>query len=1304
MMSAKSEFAIEKLRGSENYHNWVFAMQNYIEMKKLLDCLVPQDDQHPETPKEGNADKLSSAKSIIALSVEPDLYVHIRSCGSALAMWKVFQRLYEDRGLLRKIGLLKTLMSIKLENCENMQTYIGQITATASKLSCVNFEIQDDWLSAILLAGLTEDYKPLIMSFEAVKTINSDEIKMKLLDTETNDNGTNSAFFGNKNFKSNSKKKNHKKKCNICSKWHAGICNKKPNDGEQKNAQGSGKEKSAFSAIAMKAEHADSNGWYLDSGASSHMTPNESIMINKKTANINEIIAANSSRMPVKSAGNAVLHYQGNEIKVYDIMHVPDLTVNLLSIFKMVSKGNTIIFDESGCSIYNKNDEQVAHVKPLNGVYKLQAETAKCMIAKGNSETALTWHRRMGHLNYQSLLKLRNGAADGINFIDDKEVLANCETCAMGKQARLPFGKSESRSTELLQLIHSDVCGPMENESIGRSRYMLTFIDDYSKKVFCYFIRQKSDVFERFTEFKALVENQTSKRIKILRTDNGTEYMSEKFNQFLAKNGIQHQTTCPYTAQQNGVSERYNRTITERARCLLHDAGLPKIYWAEAMNMSVYLINRSVCTTWADKTPEEVYSGKRTNLSDLRIFGSTIMVHIPKEKRKKLDYKSRKLIFVGYDTDSKGYRCIDEVTRKFSISRDVIFHENIKMIIYELDGDECNDNETQPLGGLNEEKKDVNVDPVRENVERDNVEIQNINNSIGTQHTSVISINDTSSEDETIDDNVNDPEYEPDETVTIDTENRPVTRQASGLNPLNLINFAFIAEPVSVGEAMASNDCKRWKNAMQSEMDSLMENKTWSLVDAPRDRKPLKTKWVFTTKEDMDGNIVRYKARLVAKGCSQLYGIDYNETFSPVVRYSTIRFLIAMAVKKKLNIDQMDAITAFLQGELDEEIYIYQPEGFKNNSNQVCRLNKAMYGLKQAGRQWNLKLDSALMSYGLIKSQMDPCVYYKRDGTLYLAIYVDDILIFWRDRELLMELKNKLSHSFKMKDMGKAQGCIGMKITQTANSIELDQSKYINDILIRFKMQDAKAISMPSDPNQKLPIEMITDDDINTGKIPYQEAVGSLLYVAQCTRPDIAFAVNDVSRFNSNFGLVHWNAVKRIIRYLKGTIDYKLKFTYDGMDILGYTDSDWASDLDKRRSCTGYVFKLSDGAISWMSKRQPTVALSTTEAEYMAMSAATQEAIWLRQLYAELNHGTLKPLKLFCDNQGAIKMAGIDCYRARTKHIDIRHHFIREKINDKTIDIQYLPTNEMVADGLTKAVTKEKTEFCAMKMGLCYAK
>lgn len=372
----------------------------------------------------------------------------------------------------------------------------------------------------------------------------------------------------------------------------------------------------------------------------------------------------------------------------------------------------------------------------------------------------------------------------------------------MGKQARLPFEKSESRSTELLQLIHSDLCGPMENESIGRSRYMLTFIDDFSKKVFCYFLRQKSDAFERFIEFKAMVENQTGKRIKIIRSDKGTEYIPEKFNKYLAKEGIQHQLTCPYTAQQNGVTERYNRTIVERARCLLHDAGLPKIYWAEAMNMAVYLINRSVCATCTNKTPEEVWTGKRTNLSDLRIFGSTVMVHVPKEKRKKLDFKSMKLIFVGYDNDTKGYRCIDKSTRKFFISRDVIFHEKIIVKTYELNDDASDDFKNKQMARTNDKNEGVNAT-------NNDVTTQVPHSSNDAQHTSVISISDTSGEYESIDEineNDDDPEYEPDETVVIENENRPVTRSTSGLNPLNLINFAFIAEPVTIREAMASSE------------------------------------------------------------------------------------------------------------------------------------------------------------------------------------------------------------------------------------------------------------------------------------------------------------------------------------------------------------------------------------------------------------------------------------------------------------------------------------------------------------------
>lgn len=1296
-MSGKSDFSVAKLKGSENYHNWVFAMENYIEMKKLSDCLKPKDDAHPNEPSEENADKLSTAKSIIALSVEPDLYVHIRGCKSALAIWKTFQNMFEDRGLLRKIGLLRSLISVRLENCDDMQKYITEITTTASKLSSVEFEIQDDWLSAILLAGLTDEYKPLIMSFEAAKTINSDEIKMKLLDTEISSNSPNNAFYGKKNFKKNAYKKDDKKKkkCKVCTKWHAGKCNKISIETDEANT--SKTKNAAFGAFALKAECMNSKDWYIDSGASNHMTPNDNILSSKKTAAITEITAANNASMAVVSAGQAELNFQGNQINVFDVMHVPNLTVNLLSVCKMVGKGNTIIFDRSGCSIYNRDDEKIAFVKPENGVYKIRADMGKCMITrKKTNESAVIWHRRMGHLNYRALQKLRDGAVDGMNFDDDAGLFKNCETCAMGKQSRQPFGESKFKTTQLLELIHSDLCGPMETISIGGAKYFVTFIDDFSKKVFCYFIKQKSDAFDKFVEFKAMAENQTGYKIKTFRTDNGKELLSERFVKFLKINGIQHDLTCPYTPQQNGVAERYNRTIIEKAKCLLHDSDLTKSYWGEAVNMSTYLINRSICSNWRDKTPEEVWTGRKVNLAHLKIFGSTVMVHVPKQKRQKLDYKSQKMIFVGYENNTKGYRCIDKATRKITITRDVIFHEQVKSKMCELE-DVNNQQST-----INDNFE--NSEPVRENNDEQQIEPENPIANEPVADTTPIANNqhhDSSSEYESPDDNNTDPNYVPDETVQNIPETPRITRARSGIRPLNLLNFAFIAGAITLNEAMSSPESAEWKNAMSDEMNSLMENQTWTLVDLPNGKKPLKTKWVFTVKRDTSGKLVRYKARLVAKGCSQQYGIDYEETFSPVVRYSTIRILIALAIKKGLKIDQMDAITAFLQGDLSDEIYIEQPEGFKDGSKQVCKLKKAMYGLKQAGRAWNLKLEAALKSFGLIKSKLDPCVYYNTDTTLILAIYVDDILIFWKNESVLNEIKNSLSNSFKMKDMGKAQGCIGIRIAQTNDGIELDQSKYINDILARFNMSEAKPISTPSDPAQKLSIQMLTEDDSNNHNIPYQEGVGSLLYVAQCTRPDIAFSVNDVSRFNSNFGNAHWNAVKRIMRYLKGTIDLKLKFTYGiSNDICGYSDADWASDIDKRRSCTGFLFTLSGGAITWMSKRQATIALSTTEAEYMALSAATQEALWLRQLYTELDNGNVKPILIHCDNQGAIKLAEMDCYKARSKHIDIRHHFVREKIENSIIELEYIPTNEMAADSLTKAVSKEKVQFCAAKMGL----
>ncbi|HBK83011.1 MAG TPA: hypothetical protein DDZ41_05345, partial [Flavobacterium sp.] len=775
----------------------------------------------------------------------------------------------------------------------------------------------------------------------------------------------------------------------------------------------------------------------------------------------------------------------------------------------------------------------------------------------------------------------------------------------------------------------------------------------------------KDEVFEKIAYFKKLVETQMERRIKVLQTDNGTEYVTNKLRKLLRNSGTRHQLTVPYTPEQNGVAERMNRTIVERAKCMLHDAQLSKDYWAEAVNMATYLINRTVNTHCPEKTPEEIWSGKKIDLSDLKVFGSPVMVHIPKEKRKKWDYKSSKQIFVGYDSQSKGYRCIDPVNKKLQIARDVIIME--KHDIHQIIMDSVREVETQTH---NNEMLELKTEP----------EVTTIDQTVDTSDDEEIT-----TAEQTVD-NADD-EYEPDETV-VKIQRSPYKTRAKSKSSYsyNSLNYACFVQPENVEEALHSEDSENWKLAMQDEIKSHEINNTWSLVKLPPNRKAIKTKWVFKVKQNEKGEVERYKARLVAKGYGQRYGIEYTETYSPVVRYVSIRYLIALAVQKGYNIHQMDVTTAFLQGDIEEEIFMEQPEGYHDGSNKVCRLNRSIYGLKQAGRQWNLKLDSRLKTYGLNKSKCDPCIYYSNDQSIIIAIYVDDFLIFHNNQDKLSQLKKFLSENFQMKDLGEAKYCLGLNITQKKGSFEIDQIKYVNEILKRFGMEDCKPIGTPRDVNQKF--KPATDDTM-IKDVPYQEAIGSLLYLAQATRPDIAFAVNDLSRYNLKHNTSHWQGVKRIIRYLKGTSQYKLKYTNEDIDdMCAFSDADWASQEEDRRSCTGFIIKMAGGAIRWGSKRQPVVALSSTEAEYIALSATVREIIWLKNFANEINSKCSNPSVVHCDNQSAIKLGMCDGFRPRTKHIDTRYHHIREQIQSKNIEVRYISTKLMSADSLTKPVTK----------------
>jgi hypothetical protein len=348
-----------------------------------------------------------------------------------------------------------------------------------------------------------------------------------------------------------------------------------------------------------------------------------------------------------------------------------------------------------------------------------------------------------------------------------------------------------------------------------------------------------------------------------------------------------------------------------------------------------------------------------------------------------------------------------------------------------------------------------------------------------------------------------------------------------------------------------------------------------------------------------------------------------------------------------------------------------------------------------------------LVAAGLNRSSVDQCVYFqhKADSMTFVTIYVDDLLIFTNDEHYWREVKSILMDNFKMKDIGLASSVLGLRITrdQVNKSIKIDQSQYITEILNRFKMSDANPVKTPVDCGQKLTTDMCPTDaesKAEMAKIPYMEALGSLLFAAQITRPDICYAVNVLSRFGSNPGMPHWTALKRVLRYLKGTVDKCLVYSKTGCDLVGYCDADWAGDVDERRSTTGYVFKMQDGPISWATKRQPTVALSSTEAEVMSVVSATQESIWLQRLQKELLMVDSISLVLYCDNKSAIHVMTNNSYSPRTKHIDIRAKFIAEKLKDGCIKLHYISTHEMLADILTKGVDATKHAFLTNELGL----
>jgi hypothetical protein len=491
---------------------------------------------------------------------------------------------------------------------------------------------------------------------------------------------------------------------------------------------------------------------------------------------------------------------------------------------------------------------------------------------------------------------------------------------------------------------------------------------------------------------------------------------------------------------------------------------------------------------------------------------------------------------------------------------------------------------------------------------------------------------------------------------------------------------------------------KEWKDACREELEALRKRNVFELVKLPHGRKAIKNRWVFDIKTDG-----RKRARLVAKGFSQVEGIDYDEIFSPVVRYETVRMLFATAALENWYISALDVKTAFLYGKLDEEIYMEQPEGFKvkGQEDKVLRLRRALYGLKQAALAWWKELDQSVQQLGFKRLYADAGLFVCRhnDGTILVMIaYVDDILFMGPNKSLLASKKALFMEQWECRDLGDCKEFLRMRIQRKNGKIYLDQTAYLLKVIERFGITNARYTATPLPAGYK-PLDNPDPADPSI-RSKFQSVIGSLLYIMLGTRPDISYAVTKLSQFAVNPSREHLDKALYICRYLAGTADYAL--VYDGPSnrgLIAYTDSDWAADPIKRRSITGYFFKLANGIICWQSRSQKTVALSSTEAEYMALSDCSRQAVWMKSVFSELGM-PLGTIPISGDNQGSIFISSNPVQERRSKHIDIRYHYVRECVEEGKIAIFFIDGSHNPADLFTKNLGQAKFEYFRKQLGL----
>ncbi|MGZ6285724.1 MAG: reverse transcriptase domain-containing protein, partial [Ktedonobacterales bacterium] len=1031
------------------------------------------------------------------------------------------------------------------------------------------------------------------------------------------------------------------------------------------------------------------------------MRPTKSVV---RLADGKQVIAVGRGSVTLRLRTGVQCDGEAVSLVLHDVLYCPSLSNNILSTNKLTAakEKHTIALSSSAPTLLLGGTTHVSLHRSAEGgssLLWLIPERSPAAAAKvAASEEALSarkqrfmsLHCRLGHLHIQRCFEVARKLGIDLSGLSSDLVSKHCmycDVCAKAKLRKLPVSSLAPRDVNIAPgaCIHADIKGELP-EAYNSVKSMAFFVDEATRFLVIKEIKGK----DKFVEaLKGAVDTFVTAGVPVgaksnIHTDSEGIFKSAAFREFIASKSMTHSASPPYAHELNGIVERVIQTVTDMARCLLVQAGIPDKYWTVAFHHAVWLRNRLPSTSLGDKSPYEMVTGKPASFEGVHMFGCSAFVRVDDASRGALDPKGRQGVYVGVDDTTGSHRVMFlDTTRQQSFL--VARHCTI-------------DDTVMPYAALVK----VNITPTPpSSTPSTPTTRRKASTRTGTTPTPAAGSSSSSS--------TSSAPRSPSSTsgpVRMAASRDPLLDpdlESDDESPAQVSATAAVNVPNTYKQAMRSDTAAQWTEAIASEIASLDENGVFEYVplsELPANSKPLPSRWVFAVKPNDDSSL-RFKARLVARGDRQV-DVDVSDIYAPVVNYTTLRAMFAVATLNDYELDQLDIVTAFLNGQLDGNVYLNIPSGL--------RLRRSLYGLRQSPRIWNETLHNYLTEWGLSQSAVDPCLYFV-PGKLWVAVWVDDFLCMAVDKATQQDFKQALASKFNIKEgAGPVRHFLGLEIERdrVQRTTNITATEFIRKTLERFGMSECKGAQAPLPHNVVLKSTPENVKPLPSSQYPYRELIGSLNYLATLLRPDIGFAVSLLARFQNRPSLQHWDTAKTVLRYLKSTQRQGLLYsaqpaavnvTDAGVpeqtrrqpdEMFGYADASWAEDPEHRRSQTGYVFMLANAAIDWRSSRQTVVALSSTEAEYLSLSAATREALYLRNLMSVLTDTPPRPVVILEDNQSTIKLAHKQLSSDRTKHIDIRHHFVKHYVSTGVISLLYVPTEFQAADCLTKPVDRVK--------------